>query len=971
VRWMPPLDRGNGFNPPYFRPLQFYRLQISESDQAQSYAQLDFNVNTFEFNATGLTKGRVYFFRLTAQNCAGHAIYSSWIEKTAISRPTPPHNPEPFVTNPGELTLYWKTPLDTGAASQGWHILFFTVQIDINSNFSQATSLTKSGDKSDIDSFDGTRYFHVQQGLMSVIIYFRIYATNEAGQSDESPTVSKMVIDLPSTPRQFSALRSGPLSLTVRYTRPSFTGSTKTLMQIAYILEMSSVNDSFVRSPFYAIDCYPGKYPVCTSSTKSPYDIGINGSSGILYSSQCPHGIDYINSCTSWQQTFDDAFANGSVILTGLIRGQTYYFRLFAANTAGLSVPTEIVSSIVVGLPSQPRFLNLSLEGFLSFRITWLIPADTGTGDESWPIDFYGVQIQSEEQSILDPFGQGTKTVFEAGNIYFSMLVNEDRNVSIRPSSAYYVRAYANNEVGKGDYSHVVNNRPFITSIFPSHGPAAGRTYVTLYGARFGDQSLDVNIRIGSTKCSDIMIVAYQEQVRCRTPGGSNGMHVLTVSVRGILVLDSIKFMYDNPAVTSVVPTSASVQGSQQLTVLGKNFGAVDQSPQAFLESKFVQPCSSTSWLSDSSIICGVPKLTSRASYNNTVVVLIGSTRSNRWDPGSTFVFNDIPLHFACHRQTAASCFNCVFEKCNQDLMDRYVSLNDVGAFKMGSVQSNCEAIGLEYCNYDSFPPSAEPVSHTVASFISSEQVDSKLRIDRGSICKGAIVLYDMVHETRSIRTNACPANSYVSHPKIEFEPPTSQDLLFLLPAKPILSKSPTPLTGQMRQGIIGIAVNGVPFYSPTDHSGMDLVSMYKATLDECGGRVSFSGIYHYLVDPSCIYTYSEHSHSPIVGLMLDGIPIYGRQDVLGHIPSDLDSCNGHTDKLHHFYHYHVTDKFPYTIGCFKGCLQHDSVAGLNGELKPQPCQKVKTKYSYDKIKCMMQQSKSTDEKLECSWQVE
>ncbi len=969
VRWLPPLDNGNGLHPQYIRPLLFYRLQISESSTATLYSQLDLNINTFEFNATGLTKGKNYYFRLTAQNSAGQAIYSSWIQSTAISRPTPPNNPLPQVTNPGEITLYWETPSDTGTASQSWRITFFTVQIDLDSTFTNATSLTKSGSTSDAVSFDGSRYFHVQKGLMSVVIFFRVYATNEAGQSDASPTVSKMVIDLPSKPRLFSVSRSGPLSLTVRYTRPSFTGSTKILMPLSYILEMSLVNDSFVLSPFYDEDCYPGKYSVCTTSTKSPYDIGINGSSGIVFSPKCPKGIDYINSCTSWQQSFDDRFSNGSVILTGLIRGHTYYFRIFAANSAGLSVPTETVWNIAVGLPSEPRQVSLTLEGFLSFRIMWMIPSDTGIGDESWPIDLYGVQIQSDDQFILNSFGPGTSTVIEAGNVYTTVLVNGYRNVSIGASTAYYVRACAYNEVGQGDFSRVLDNRPHITSIFPTHGPAVGNTEVTLYGSRFGDQSSAVKIRIGSTECSEIAVVAYQEQVRCRTPSGSNGVHVLNVSVQGVVILDSIKYIYDNPAVGSVVPTAASVQGSQVLTILGRNFGAFDQSPQAVLESKFVQPCSSTSWLSDSSILCGVPKMSLRAAYNNTVVVLIGSTRSNRWAPGSTFVFKDIPRHFECPRQAAASCFHCVFEKCNLDLMERYMALNDLDAFRKSSMQFSCEAVGLEYCNFDSPPSNVEDAGHQMVTSIPQEQVETQLRNNRGSVCNEAIVSYELTHETRTVRTNACPDYSKKSVLNFDSEAPTSQDLVFLLPAKPIISKSSTPLTGQLRQGIIGMAVNGVPFYSSTDHSGMDLVTMNKASLDSCGGRVSHSGIYHYLLDPSCLYADSLDSHSPIVGLMLDGIPIYGRQDVGGRIPLDLDSCNGHVDKENSFYHYHITDKFPYTIGCFKGCIQHESLAGLNWELKSQPCQKTKTKYSYNKITCAVQKLNPKGQMLECSVQ--
>lgn len=37
-----------------------------------------------------------------------------------------------------------------------------------------------------------------------------------------------------------------------------------------------------------------------------------------------------------------------------------------------------------------------------------------------------------------------------------------------------------------------------------------------------------------------------------------------------------------------------------------------------------------------------------------------------------------------------------------------------------------------------------------------------------------------------------------------------------------------------------------------------------------------FTGAYHNHIDPSCLYTKSSSSHSPILGWMLDGYPIYG-----------------------------------------------------------------------------------------------
>ena len=80
--------------------------------------------------------------------------------------------------------------------------------------------------------------------------------------------------------------------------------------------------------------------------------------------------------------------------------------------------------------------------------------------------------------------------------------------------------------------------------------------------------------------------------------------------------------------------------------------------------------------------------------------------------------------------------------------------------------------------------------------------------------------------------------------------------------------------------------------------------------------------------------------HSPLVGYIADGFGIYGNLGEHGEplTNSDLDECHGHTHAIpdaHEIhghsragsgsdaavvrYHYHQTQEFPYTIGCYKG----------------------------------------------------
>ena len=99
--------------------------------------------------------------------------------------------------------------------------------------------------------------------------------------------------------------------------------------------------------------------------------------------------------------------------------------------------------------------------------------------------------------------------------------------------------------------------------------------------------------------------------------------------------------------------------------------------------------------------------------------------------------------------------------------------------------------------------------------------------------------------------------------------------------------------------------------------------------------------------------------HSPIVGFMADGIPIYGPYTKSGKAPTDLDECGGHSSdfppvhgvanhktNLNSFYHYHFQMKYPYSINCLKGCVNSNMNKKINND-----CDEDKTiKYNYTSL---------------------
>ena len=141
------------------------------------------------------------------------------------------------------------------------------------------------------------------------------------------------------------------------------------------------------------------------------------------------------------------------------------------------------------------------------------------------------------------------------------------------------------------------------------------------------------------------------------------------------------------------------------------------------------------------------------------------------------------------------------------------------------------------------------------------------------------------------------------------------QDYTFKIPRHPQWSDRVT----RTPMGPIGVAVNGVPFYNPYTAEGTDAAK--SEVFDECCGHPDPMGRYHYHIYPKCIHTSfvdEPGKHSPLIGYAFDGYPIYGPNGEDGKPPTDLDSCNGHTDDVRG-YHYHVTNKYPYIIGGYHG----------------------------------------------------
>ena len=116
--------------------------------------------------------------------------------------------------------------------------------------------------------------------------------------------------------------------------------------------------------------------------------------------------------------------------------------------------------------------------------------------------------------------------------------------------------------------------------------------------------------------------------------------------------------------------------------------------------------------------------------------------------------------------------------------------------------------------------------------------------------------------------------------------------------------------------GAIGIAVTGAAIFNDQERANEPLDVNTAGGFDYAGGHVGPSG-YHYHIESSDLVenTTLSHDDEDLIGIMADGFLLYGRKEMDGSYPTDLDESGGHYGPTQHsngesFYHYHIINEF-------------------------------------------------------------
>ena len=164
----------------------------------------------------------------------------------------------------------------------------------------------------------------------------------------------------------------------------------------------------------------------------------------------------------------------------------------------------------------------------------------------------------------------------------------------------------------------------------------------------------------------------------------------------------------------------------------------------------------------------------------------------------------------------------------------------------------------------------------------------------------------------------------------------SAQSISFQLPTNPNVAAGPSCVGGE-----VGIMLSGVVLFNSIDAEGHDAPA--REIQDGCGGHPQMSGLYHYHNLSACL-TDTSTGHSALLGYALDGFGIFGLygEDGAELTNADLDECHGHTHVITwdgqqvNMFHYHMTNQFPYSVGCYRGTSAvHGPIGGGGGGGQP------------------------------------
>jgi hypothetical protein len=430
-----------------------YIVEFS-TDNFSTITQLTFGESTTSTTLSSLSPATLYYIRIRASNSvSGSSANSATLTRyTLFTAPTATAassiSTSSFVANwlaPAKATSSTRYQLDVSANSNVTPVL---------KTYTDLSTLSQTVASPDVTLVAGTNY------------YYRVRVVNESGVSQNSGITN--LITVPSKP-----VVAAPTLMTINSFQANWTATTGAAsfrLDVSANSNFSSFvpgyNDLIINSPtlFKAVtgltpgtNYYYRVRAVNASGTSVSSDYGSVSTSPLPLVAQPASQVTTTSFMANWSASIGaqsyqlDLSTDGSFgsfvagynaaainalmkVINGLVPGVTYYYRVRAVNSGGISGNSNVISQLT--LPSIPEEFQISNVTKSGMKLQWkAVPSATE----------YDLEISTELSFDELLSGYDPKVITGINEVVL------DNGFS--PSQIYYLRIRAKNASGFSDYS--------------------------------------------------------------------------------------------------------------------------------------------------------------------------------------------------------------------------------------------------------------------------------------------------------------------------------------------------------------------------------------------------------------------------------------------------------------------------------------------------------------------------------------
>ena len=371
LSWDPPASDGGS-------PVTGYNVYQGTSPGGETGTPVNASlVTSTSYTVTGLTNGGTYYFTVKAVNAQGPSAATGEVLAVPVTLPGAPAG---LTATPGDakVTLAWGAPTSDGGSPVTGYNVYVATSADFK-GAAEAPGVTGTA-LALVGLVNGTPY------------YFRVTAVNKVGESQPSSVVPATPVTVPGAPAGLTAT-PGNAQVTLKWDTPAsdggspvtgydlyvettahfngrvplakVTGNAVTVTGLVngttYYFRMTAVNKVGESQPSSVVPATPRTVPEAPAGlTATPHNSKVTltwtapASGGtpirgyIIYEGTSPGG-------ETGTPVNGSPVTATSYTVTGLTNGTSYYFKVAAANAAGLSALSgEASATLPVIVQSSP-----------------------------------------------------------------------------------------------------------------------------------------------------------------------------------------------------------------------------------------------------------------------------------------------------------------------------------------------------------------------------------------------------------------------------------------------------------------------------------------------------------------------------------------------------------------------------------------------------------------------------------------